>query len=69
MKLTSKQKKIWLPLSVMLLSLILYVTLLGSGFAIIAGLVFSASAAAFLGWNGDRLLTEFNDWANSDDIA
>ena len=69
MKLTSKQKKLYIPLLAFAASLILYVASLGSFFAILLAIPMSASAGWLLVWNAERWRAEMNDWVNKDDIG
>ena len=69
MKLTSKQKKLYIPLFAFAASLILYVASLGSFFAILLAIPMSASAGWLLVWNAERWRADLNDWVNKDDIG
>lgn len=69
MKLTSKQKKLYTPLVIMAVSVSLIIATYPGNFLIYMLLVltFLTSVAVFIAWNGERIVTAVDKWANTDD--
>lgn len=69
MKLTSKQKKLYTPLVLMAVSMLLIIATYPGNFLVYMFLVltFTMSVVLFGAWNGERIVTAIDKWANTDD--
>ncbi|MBF8729740.1 hypothetical protein IRZ59_04720 [Pseudomonas guariconensis] len=66
MKITSHQKKVWLPLAALFISFCLYLKALGSIWAIVLVIPMFGSLMVFLTSNGDRILKAIKAWLDRD---
>ncbi|WP_409313665.1 hypothetical protein [Pseudomonas putida] len=66
MKITSQQKKVWLPLAAFFISFCLYIKALGSIWAIVLVIPMVGSLMVFLTSNGDQFLKVIRDWLDRD---
>lgn len=67
MKLTARDKQLWLPLLVFVTSFTLYALLLGSIWVIAVVPFMAGSVGVFGYYNFDRLTKSFRDWMERDD--
>jgi hypothetical protein len=69
MKLTSKQKKLYTPLVLMAVSMLLIIATYPGNFLVYMFLIltFTMSVVLFGAWNGERIVNAIDKWANTDD--
>ncbi|USS54184.1 hypothetical protein [Pseudomonas kermanshahensis] len=66
MKITSQQKKLWLPLSMLLVSFCMYIKALGTIWAVVLVIPMIGCLMVFLICNGDRMLAAIKAWLERD---
>ncbi|WP_137137352.1 hypothetical protein [Pseudomonas asiatica] len=66
MNITSKQKKLWLPLTGLILSFSFYVAALGSIWAVVLVIPMIGFLMIFLLCNGERMSAAFKSWLERD---
>ncbi|HDS1057839.1 MULTISPECIES: hypothetical protein [Pseudomonas putida group] len=66
MNITSKQKKLWLPLAGLTLSLSCYVAALGSLWAVVLVIPMMGFLMVFLLCNGERMSSALKAWLERD---
>ncbi|MBF8786630.1 hypothetical protein [Pseudomonas asiatica] len=66
MNITSKQKKLWLPLTGLILSFSFYVAALGSIWAVVLVIPMIGFLMIFLLCNGERMSVAFKSWLERD---
>lgn len=66
MKITSQQKKLWLPLAMLLVSFCMYIKALGTIWAVVLVIPMIGSLMVFLICNGDRMLAAIKAWLERD---
>ncbi|MCE1020523.1 hypothetical protein LU640_25595 [Pseudomonas monteilii] len=66
MKITSQQKKLWLPLGMLIVSFCMYIKALGTIWAVALVIPMIGSLMVFLICNGDRMLAAIKAWLERD---
>lgn len=66
MKITSQQKKLWLPLSMLLVLFCMYIKALGAIWAVVLVIPMIGCLMVFLICNGDRMLAAIKAWLERD---
>lgn len=66
MKITSQQKKLWLPLGMLIVSFCMYMKALGTIWAVVLVIPMIGSLMVFLICSGDRVMVAIKAWLERD---